>query len=134
MAPSSPQRSFDFSKSLSFSAASEPAKSAPPDRKAVRPPPDPTGSYWTVASGLVTWKPTVQACMAAACDVAPDPTSVPLTGFIGAVVPEPPAVVVDPPFVVVVPPAVVVAPPVVAAPAATVVSLELSSSSPHAAR
>ena len=47
-----------------------------------------TGSW---RRGCVSWKPTVHACMAAACDVAPEPTSVPLTGSTGAVVPSQPA-------------------------------------------
>ena len=67
-----------------------------------------------VASGLVSWNPTVHACMAAACEVAPEPTSVPLTGFSGPVVTAD-SVVSDPP--VVSGPAVVSEPAVVADPA-----------------
>jgi hypothetical protein len=53
--------------------------------KASRPAPEPSGEYCTVASGLASWKPFCHAVMAACCEDAPIPVSVPET-------PEPAAV------------------------------------------
>src|SRR5690606_23727910 len=86
-----PQRSSDCSNSSAFSGESEPAKSDPPARKVLRPPPEPIGSYSTVTPGSTSAKPAFQPSIAAAWDEAPAPTSVPASP--GAVEPVPPPAV-----------------------------------------
>src|SRR4051794_17433644 len=72
-----PQRSCAPLSSSSANAESEPAKSTPLATNCSRPPPEPTGSYDTVASGLLDWSPAIQDCMAASCALEPAPAMLP---------------------------------------------------------
>src|SRR3954453_15275031 len=74
-----PQRSCAPFSSLSASAESEPAKSTPFETNCSRPPPEPTGSYDTVASGLVDCSPAIQDCIAASWALEPAPAMFPET-------------------------------------------------------
>src|SRR6478735_7034757 len=79
MAPSGPQTDLEEAYSSSFRYASEPANCAEPSRMALRPAPEPSGEYCTLAPELAEAKFVFQASMAAPWAEEPMPVSVPVT-------------------------------------------------------
>ena len=79
MAPSGPHWAWELASSSSFRYASEPANWAEPSMMALRPAPEPSGEYCTVAPELAAAKPAFQASMAAPVEEAPMPVRVPVT-------------------------------------------------------
>ncbi len=67
----------DCATSSSEREASEPAHAVAPVRKVETPAPEPEGLYATLASGLVPWKPAIQASTAACWEEAPAPSKLP---------------------------------------------------------
>src|SRR5690349_25137567 len=78
-APSGPHLALEASSSSSLRYASEPANCAEPSMMALRPAPEPSGEYCTVAPGFAEAKPAFHASMAAVVEDAPMPVSVPVT-------------------------------------------------------
>src|SRR4051794_8398389 len=56
-----------------------------------RPPPEPTGSYAIVTSGLASWNPAIHACWAASCALEPAPVRLPESSLAAGVLLLPPA-------------------------------------------
>src|SRR3954452_2003564 len=77
MAPLGPQTSLAWVNSSSLRWASEPANCAPPASRALRPAPEPSGEYCTVAPDSCSPKPAIQDCIAESWEEAPTPESVP---------------------------------------------------------
>src|SRR3954447_26486225 len=96
MAPSGPQTSLAAANSSSLRWASEPANCAPPASRALRPAPEPSGEYCTVAPDSFLPKPAIQACIAESCEEAPTPESVPAAPEAVAAGAEPPVGLSDP--------------------------------------